>query len=53
MQVSATPIIAQGWAQAVTGAMDDAVNAGFGGNPQALTPAGTGFTYYFTDDPPA
>jgi len=52
LQISATPIIAQGWAQAVTAAMDDAVGAGFGGNPQALTPAGTGFTYYFTDDPP-
>jgi len=53
LQISATPIIAQGWAQAVTGAMDDAVSAGFGGNPGSLTPAGTGFTYYFNDDPPA
>jgi hypothetical protein len=53
LQISATPIIAQGWAQAVTGAMDDAVGAGFAGNPQSLSPAGTGFTYYFNDDPPA
>jgi large repetitive protein len=53
LQVSATPIIAQAWAQSVTAAMDDAVSAGFGGNPQALSPAGTGFTYYFTDDAPA
>jgi hypothetical protein len=53
LQVSATPMIAQAWAQSVTGAMDDAVTAGFGGNPQSLSPAGTGFTYYFTDDPPA
>jgi hypothetical protein len=53
LQISATPIIAQGWAQAVTAAMDDAVGAGFGGNPQALSPAGTGFTYYFNDDAPA
>jgi hypothetical protein len=53
LQISATPIIAQGWAQAVTGAMADATAAGFDGNPQSLTPAGTGFTYYFNDDPPA
>jgi Autotransporter beta-domain/Bacterial Ig-like domain (group 3) len=53
LQISATPIIAQGWAQAVTAAMDDAVGTGFGGNPQALSPAGTGFTYYFNDDAPA
>ena len=33
--------------------MDDAVGAGFAGNPQSLSPAGTGFTYYFNDDPPA
>ena len=52
LQISATPIIAQGWAQAVTAGMDNAVGAGFGGNPQSLSPAGTGFTYYFTDDPP-
>jgi hypothetical protein len=53
LQISATPIIAQGWAQAVTGAMADATAAGFGGNPQSLSPAGTGFTYYFDDDAPA
>jgi len=53
LQISATPIIAQGWAQATTGAMDEAVSAGFGGNPQSLSPAGTGFTYYFNDDSPA
>jgi Big-like domain-containing protein len=51
--ISATPIIAQGWGQAVTGAMGDAISAGFTGNPQSLSPAGTGFTYYFNDDPPA
>jgi hypothetical protein len=53
LQVLVTPIIAQGWAQAVTAAMADATAAGFGGNPQSLSPAGTGFTYYFNDDPPA
>jgi hypothetical protein len=53
LQISATPEIANIWGQAVTGAMDAAVSAGFGGNPQALSPAGTGFTYYFNDDAPA
>jgi hypothetical protein len=53
LQISATPIIAQGWGQAATAAMDDAVSAGFGGNPQSLSPSGTGFTYYFNDDAPA
>jgi hypothetical protein len=53
LQISATPIIANAWGQAVTGAMDEAVSAGFGGNPQSLSPTGTGFTYYFNDDAPA
>jgi hypothetical protein len=53
LQISATPIIANLWGQAVSGAMDDAVSAGFGGNPSSLSPAGTGFTYYFNDDAPA
>jgi Bacterial Ig-like domain (group 3)/Autotransporter beta-domain len=50
LQISATPIIAQAWAQSVTAAMDDATTVGFAGNPQSLTPAGTGFTYYFDGD---
>lgn len=33
--------------------MDGATSAGFSGNPQSLSPNGTGFTYYFNDDPPA
>jgi hypothetical protein len=53
MQVSTTPVIAQAWGQATAAAMDDAVSAGFGGNPQSLSPSGTGFTYYFNDDAPA
>ena len=53
LQIAAAPAITQNWAQSVTGAMTDAIAAGFGGNPQSLSPAGTGFTYYFTDDPPA
>ena len=53
MQISTTPVIAQAWGQTTAAAMDDAVSAGFGGNPQSLSPAGTGFTYYFNDDAPA
>jgi hypothetical protein len=53
MQVSTTPVIAAAWGATTSSAMDDAVSAGFGGDPQALSPAGTGFTYYFTDDAPA
>jgi Bacterial Ig-like domain (group 3) len=53
LQVSATPIIANAWAQSVTAAMDDAVTTGFSGNPRSLSPAGTGLTYYFDGDAPA
>lgn len=53
LQVSATPIIANAWAQSVTAAMDDAVTTGFSGTPRSLSPAGTGFTYYFDGDQPA
>jgi len=49
----ATPIVANAWAQSVTAAMGDATSASFSGNPQSLSPAGTGFTYYFNDDPQA
>ena len=52
MQISTTPVIAQAWGQSTAAAMDDAVSAGFGGNPQSLSPSGTGFTYYFNDDAP-
>jgi len=53
MQVSTTPIIAQAWGQSVSGAIGDAITAEFSGNPQTLSPNGTGFTYYFDDNPPA
>jgi hypothetical protein len=53
LQVSATPIIANAWAQSVTAAMDDALTTGFSGNPRSLSTAGTGFTYYFDGDQPA
>jgi large repetitive protein len=51
LQVSAAPTIANAWAQSVTAAMDDAVTTGSSGNPRSLSPAGTGFTYYFDGDP--
>ena len=46
MQVSTTPIIANLAGQAITGAVDNAISAGFSGHPQMLTPNGSGFTYY-------
>jgi hypothetical protein len=52
MQVSATPVIANVWGSTVSSAIGDAITAGLsGGNPQMLSPNGTGFTYYFDDDP--
>ena len=51
LQISATPIVAQIWGQAVTGAIDSAIDDGFIGNPAPFTPNGGGFTYYFDADP--
>ena len=50
MQVSTTPIIAQVSGQAISGAIDNAIGAAFGGNPKMLSPNGSGFTYYFGGD---
>jgi hypothetical protein len=50
MQISTTPMIAQVSGQAITGAADAAVAAGFGGNPQMMSPNGSGFTYYFNGE---
>jgi Subtilase family/Autotransporter beta-domain/IPT/TIG domain len=44
MQLSVTPMIAQISGQAITGAIGNAINAGFSDNPQTLTPNGGGFT---------
>ncbi|HZE14492.1 MAG TPA: Ig-like domain-containing protein, partial [Mycobacterium sp.] len=52
LQVSATPIIAQLWGQAVVGAVEGAIGAGFNDNPQPLTPNGTGFTVQIPLGPP-
>ena len=45
MQVSVTPMIAQISGQAIVGAIDYAIDAGFSENPQALTPNGAGFSF--------
>src|SRR5262245_46244321 len=45
MQVSVTPMIAQISGQAIVGAIDSAIDAGFSENPQALTPNGAGFRF--------
>ena len=45
MQVSVTPLIAQISGQAIVGAIDYAIDAGFSDNPQALTPNGAGFSF--------
>jgi hypothetical protein len=45
MQVSVTPQIAQLSGQAIVGAIDAAIDAGFSDNPQTLTPNGAGFRY--------
>jgi hypothetical protein len=45
MQVSVAPMIAQISGQAIVGAIDYAIDAGFSDNPQALTPNGAGFSF--------
>jgi hypothetical protein len=53
MQVSVTPIIAQISGQAIVGAIDSAIDAGFSDNPQALAPNGGGFSFQIALDQPA
>ena len=53
MQVAVTPMVAQISGQAIAGAIDNAIDVGFSGNPPAFTPNGGGFTYYFDADPQA
>jgi hypothetical protein len=52
MQLTVMPIVANLWGQAVTGAIDAAIGVGFGGDPQLLTPNGSGFTYYYDGSTP-
>jgi hypothetical protein len=52
MQLSTTPAVANIWGSTVSDAIGDAITAGLsGGNPQAFSPNGTGFTYYFDGGP--
>lgn len=51
LQVTLTPMIAQVSGQAISSAVDSAIGVGFSGVPGALTPNGSGFTYYFYADP--
>jgi hypothetical protein len=53
LQIAAMSVASNASAQAVTGAIDNAIGAGFSGNcPIAPTPNGSGFTYCFDGDPP-
>jgi len=53
MQTSLTPMIAQISGQAIVAAIDSAIDAGFSGNPQGLTPNGGGFTFHIPLGQPA
>ncbi len=52
LQDSTTPIIAQISGQAISGAIDSAINAGFSNNPPAITPNGGGFSVQVPLDQP-
>jgi hypothetical protein len=52
IQVSATPVIAQISGQAISGAIDNAINAGFNDNPQTVTLNGGGFSVQIPLDQP-
>ncbi len=53
LQVSVTPMIAQISGQAIVGAIDSAIDAGFTDNPPGLTPNGGGFTFNIALGQPA
>jgi hypothetical protein len=53
MQISVTPMIAQISGQAIVGAIDSAIDAGFSDNPQGLMPNGGGFTFHIPLGQPA
>ena len=53
LQDSATPVIAQIFGQAVSGAIDSAIDSGFSDNPPAVTPNGGGFNFQIPLDQPA
>ncbi len=53
MQVSVTPLIAQMSGQAIIGAIDNAIDAGFSDDPPSLRPNGAGFTFQIPLGEPA
>jgi len=52
MQILGTQQSAQISGQNITGAVDNAINDGFSGSVQAMTPNGSGFTFNFAADEP-
>jgi hypothetical protein len=50
LQIAFTPVIAQTSGAAITGAVQDAIGAGFSDSPQPCTPNGNGFICHFTGD---
>jgi hypothetical protein len=50
LQIAFTPVIAQTSGAAITGAVQDAIGAGFSDSPQLCTPNGNGFTCHITGD---
>jgi hypothetical protein len=50
LQIAFTPVIAQTSGSAITGAVQDAIGAGFSDSPQPCTPNGNGFTCHITGD---
>jgi hypothetical protein len=53
MQTAVTPVVAQISGQAITGAIDNAMDGGFSDSPPAVTPNGGGFTFNFGAEPQA
>jgi subtilase family protein/Big-like domain-containing protein/IPT/TIG domain-containing protein len=53
LQDSVTPIVANISGQAISGAIDSAIDAGFSDNPPAVTPNGSGFNFQIPLDQPA
>src|SRR6185437_7357680 len=52
IQISATPVVAQISGQAISSAIDSAINAGFSDNPPPVTPNGGGFSVQIPLDQP-
>lgn len=53
MQFAVMPVVTNLSGQAISGAIDNAITAGFGGGCQMVSPNGSGFTYCFDGDAPA